>query len=95
MAKTQFAFCCVGQDNADAIFFGGATVEEIAPTGTSAATTAASTPSQGFCRVVTDTAVYVTFGSAPTATSANGIWMTANSSAIFRIPSGSKAAVKV
>lgn len=92
MATTQIAFAAVGDDMSNAPYFGGATVESISVTGTSAATTAASKATQGVCRVATDTAVYVTFAASPTASASNGFLCPANSVSFFRVGSGLKAA---
>ncbi len=94
MALTQFAFCSVGADNEIAVYNGGSTVESEAPSGSNAATTAAATATQNFCRVATDTAVYVSFGSAPNAgTDTIRFFVPANSVQLFRVASGDKGAV--
>ena len=93
MATTQFAFCAINSDADQAAYRLGATFEIKNPTGTSAATTAAANASQGFCRVATDTAVYVTFASSPTASSTAGFLVPANTVSVFRVQSGDKAAV--
>lgn len=93
MALTQFAF---GMVNADlpTMFNTGATVESEAPSGSNVATTAAATAGQSICRVATDTAVYVSFGSAPNATSDTiRFFLPANSIEYFRVSVGDKAAV--
>ena len=93
MASTLFAF---GQVNADipSMFSEGATVETETPSGSNAATSAASRADQPFCRVATDTDVYVSFGTAPNAgTDTIRFFIPAGSVEYFRIPSGSKAAV--
>lgn len=93
MALTQFAFGSVGSD-VPSFYNGGATVESAVPTGTSAATTAAANASQYMCRVATDTAVYVSFGAAPDASSdAVRFFVPAGAVEYFRVASGSKAAV--
>lgn len=92
MALTQFAFMALNQDSPVA-FAGGATIEIKTPSGTSGATTAASTASQNVCRVATDTAVYVTFAASPTATSSNGFYVPANGVEYFRVGEGLKGAV--
>lgn len=93
MALTQFAFCAVNADIL-AAYNGGATVESEVPSGANAATTAAATASQPFCRVATDTAVYVSFGSAPNAsTDTIRFFVPAGATEFFRIASGDKAAV--
>lgn len=92
MTITQFAFCAV--DNLPpAPYNGGATFESKTPSGSSAATTAAATASQNICRVATDTAVYVAFGSAPTASASAGFYLPAGSSEYFRVGTGDKGAV--
>lgn len=93
MALTQFAF---GSLNADvpAFFVAGSQVESEAPSGSSVATTATATATQTTCRVATDTAVYVSFGPAPNASSDTiKFFMPAGSVEYFRISSGNKAAV--
>lgn len=94
MALTQFAFGSVNADNINAMFSAGSQVESKAPTGTSAATTAAATATQTVCRVATDTLVAVSFGSAPNATSDTIKFVCpANTVSFFRVSSGDKAAV--
>lgn len=93
MAVTQFVF---GSVNADlpSMFVAGAQVESKTPSGTSGATTAAATATQLVCRVSTDTAVYVSFGSSPNASSDTiKFFMPANGVEYFRVSSGDKAAV--
>lgn len=93
MALTQFAF---GMVNADlpAMFDNGATVESEVPTGSNVATSAAATAGQSICRVATDTAVYVSFGSAPNAgTDTIRFFIPANAVEYFRVSVGDKAAV--
>lgn len=93
MAATQFVFCAVNAD-IPAVFTEGATVETETPSGSNAATTAASTASQTFCRVTTDTDVYVSFGAAPDASSDTiRFLLLAGNTEYFRIPAGSKGAV--
>jgi hypothetical protein len=54
---------------------------------------AAATSAQNLCRVATDTAIYVSFGSAPNAgTDTIRFYMPANTVEYFRITSGSKGA---
>jgi len=92
MAATQFAFCSLVDDTIP--YTAGTVVETETPSGSNAATTAAATASQGFCRVATDTLVYVSFGSAPNAgTDTLRFLCPANSVSIFRVSSGDKAAV--
>lgn len=93
MAVTQFAF---GQVNADipSMFSEGATVETETPSGSNAVTAAASRKDQPFCRVATDTDVYVSFGAAPNAgTDTIRFFVPAGSVEYFRVPAGSKASV--
>lgn len=92
MAVTQFAFCAV-ENIPPAPYNGGATWEAKTPAGTSSQTTASANASQGFCRVSTDTAIYVAFGSNPTASSSTGFYMPAGSVEYFRVASGNKGAV--
>lgn len=93
MATTHFAFCSVNADMPQSPNASGMSAEVTTPTGTSAATTAAARADQGVCRVTTDTQVYVTFGSSPTATAATGFMCPAGSVSLFRVKSGDKAAV--
>lgn len=92
MALTQFAFCAV-DGLPPAPYAGGATFEVKTPSGSSSATTAAATASQNVCRVSTDTAVYVAFGTSPTASSTGGFYVPANGVEYFRVGSGFKGAV--
>ena len=92
MALTQFAFGAV-EGHFEAMYFAGVTIETVTPSGTSGATTAAAHAAQNICRVSTDTAVYVTFGSSPTASSSAGLYMPANSVEYFRVKSADKGAV--
>ena len=73
--------------------FAGQTFEVLTPSGASSASTLAAHASQNICAVSTDTAIYVTFGSAPTASSTTGNRVPANAVAYFRIKAGDKAAV--
>ena len=94
MALTQFAFCPVGEDAHDIPYAGGAVVESKTPSGTSGATTAVAPASAKFCRVATDTQVYVSFGSAPNAgTDTVRFLCPANTVNWFRVSAGDKAAV--
>ena len=93
MAVTQVAFGAVGTD-VPSFFVGGATVETLTPSGSSAASTAAAAASQMVCRVATDTQVYVSFGSAPNAgTDTVRFFMPANATRYFRVSTGHKGAV--
>ena len=93
MATTQFAFTNLFGvvPTMDAAV---TTTENKTPSGTSAATTNASTSSQPLCRVATDTQVYVSFGSAPDASSdAVRFFLPAGAVEYFRVNPGSKGAV--
>ena len=93
MATTQFAFCTVGQDHDLSVYTAGATTEQKTVSGTNATTTAAAIEGQRFCRVATDTAVYVSFGSAPNAgTDTIRFMMPANTVSWFRVAVGDKGA---
>lgn len=93
MAVTQFAFGAVNAD-IPSMFAEGATVETETPSGSNSATAAAATASQPFCRVATDTAVYVSFGAAPNAgTDTIRFFIPAGSVEYFRVAAGSKGAV--
>ena len=93
MAVTQFAFMAV-EGMFPSGYASGATVETETPSGSNATTTAASTGSQNVCRVSTDTAVYVSFGSAPNAgTDTIRFYVPAGVVEYFRVPAGSKGAV--
>lgn len=92
MAVTQFAFCQV-EGMFPAPYFGGATFEAKTPSGSSSATTLAAHASQNCCAVSTDTAVYVAFGSAPTASSTGGFLVPAGGTLFVRVKSGDKGAV--
>lgn len=94
MATCQFAFGTMLGDNIPALTANGCVVEAETVSGSNAATTAAATASQNVVRVTTDTACYVSFGSAPNAgTDAIRFLVPANSVEYFRIKSGDKAAV--
>ena len=93
MALTQVAFVQIASD-IPGPFSSGAAVESVTPTGTSAMTSAASVAAQPWCRIATDTAVYVAFGAAPNATTADvRFFLPAGQTEYCRIPSGSKVAV--
>lgn len=95
MATTQFAFVSVGEDAHDIPYVANASCEDKTPSGTSSATTAVAGASQKFCRVATDTQVYVSFGSSPNAGSDTIRFLCpANSVNWFRVSAGDKAAVK-
>jgi hypothetical protein len=93
MALTQFVFGSVGTD-LPMIERDGAVAESKVPSGSTGATTATATASQPVCRVATDTAVYVSFGAAPNAsTDTARFYVPANAVEYFRVKSGDKAAV--
>jgi len=92
MPTCQFAFCSINSD-IPAAYSAGSTLEAETVSGTSAATTAAATASQNFCRVATDTACHVVFGSSPTATTANGFFLPANAVEYFRVKENDQGAV--
>lgn len=94
MAATQFAFVSISSDAEAIPFTAGATVETETPSGSNAATTAEADATQRFCRVATDTLVYVSFGAAPNAgTDTIRFLMPANSVSFFRVSAGDKGAV--
>lgn len=92
MAVTQFAFLALGEVPPVA-FAANAAFEIKTPSGSSQATTATAVAGRTVCRVSTDTAVYVAFGAAPTASSTAGFYLPANAIEYFRVSSGDKAAV--
>lgn len=93
MPVCQFTFGQMNADNLPALFVRGATVEEEAVGASNAATTAAATGGQTICRVSTDTACYVSFGTAPNAgTDSVRFLLPANAVEYFRIAEGDKAA---
>lgn len=92
MAFTQFVFGSV-QDGTPMMFGSSATAETETPSGVNSATTAAAGAGQSVCRVSTDTAVYVSFGTAPNAgTDAIRFFLPANAVEYFRVQSGHKGA---
>jgi len=92
MAFTQFVFGAV-QDGTPMMYGVGATAETETPSGVNSATTAAATATQNVCRVSTDTAVYVSFGTAPNAgTDTLRFFLPANAVEYFRVVSGYKGA---
>lgn len=99
MAVTQFAFAAFrnyDRQTPQSLTFAGATFEIKTPSGTSGQTTATasiSTPGTLVCRVSTDTAVYVAFGTDPTASSTTGFYLPANSTDVFIVNGGDKGAV--
>ena len=94
MALTHFAFCALDILDPHYTQSEGAVVEGEAPSGTNAATTAVALGNHNYCRVATDTAVYVSFNAAPNAgTDASRFMMPANTVAFFRISPGYKGAV--
>lgn len=93
MATTQFAFGSINPD-IPAMYVVGSQVESKTPSGTAGATTAAATATQTTCRVSTDTLVYVSFGSAPNASSDTIRFLVqSGSTEYFRVQSGDKASV--
>lgn len=93
MAIAQFNFGSL-EGAFPALYVGGTVTEAETISGANAATTAAATGSQNVCRVVCDTASYVSFGSAPNAgTDTVRFYMPANVVEYFRVKSGDKAAV--
>lgn len=93
MALTQIAFVAV-DGLPPAPYAGGAAVESLTPSGSNSASTAAAKASQNVCRVATDTAIYVSFGSAPNAgTDTVRFYVPAGSIEYFRVGEGNKAAV--
>lgn len=100
MALTQVAFTITARDEAaPAIVARSSTVESITPSGSNQATTATCPSSFGgnrqpVARVATDTAVYVSFGTAPNATSDTiRFFLPANAIEYFYVLPGQKAAV--
>jgi hypothetical protein len=105
MATTQFAFCRVGlmqygNVTPVAITGYGVSSESVSVTGSNQTTTATApeTKTGGgypFCRVSTDTAVYVAFGSAPNALTGTTTRFMLPAGAVdyFAVTPGDKAAV--
>ena len=104
MAVTQISFCRVGRFEFGSVLPAvetgyGVTSETIAPDGTSKTTTASApaTPTGGgspWARVATDTAVYVSFGTAPDATSdTSRLMVPANAVEYFGVTPGHKISV--
>lgn len=92
MALTQFVFGSV-QDGTPMMYGGNATAESETPSAVNSATTSAASASQTVCRVSTDTAVYVSFGTAPNAgTDTIRFFLPANAVEYFRVQSGHKGA---
>lgn len=92
MAVTQFAFCAV-EGLIPSVYSSNAVVETVTPGGANVATTAASAGGLNVCRIATDTAIYVSFGSAPNAgTDTVRFYVPANGTEYFRVPVGVKAA---
>jgi len=93
MAVAQFAFMPL-EGAFPSAYVAGATVEAESVSGSNAVTAAAATAVQNVCRVVSDTACYVSFGAAPDAsTDSVRFYMPANAVEYFRVKSGDKAAV--
>lgn len=100
MALTHFTFGRVDDFAADALIpamVAGTFVSEgIAPSGSNQQTTAtAYSTGKTICRVATDTAVYVAFGSSPNASTGTTAraFMPANSVEYFLVAASNKAAV--
>jgi hypothetical protein len=98
MAITQFAFGLAPNTEAfQALDVDSVTAESIAPTTSNAATTAVAPSAIGtrkpLCRVATDTTVYVSFGSAPNATSDAKRFLCPAGVSFFFVKKGDKAAV--
>ena len=92
MASTQFVFGSV-QDSTPMMYAVGATAETETPSAVNSATTSAASATQTVCRVATDTAIYVSFGTAPNAgTDTIRFLMPANSVEYFRVSNGYKGA---
>ena len=93
MAITQFCFGAL-DGTSPTIDARNSIVETKAPTASSSATTAAADKDSTLCRVSTDTAVYVSFGSAPNATSDTiKFFVPAGAIEYFRVRYNDKAAV--
>ena len=101
MALTHFAFCQVGvgygQGNIPVPIASSVTSEGIAPSASNQQTTATAPTGipEVMCRVSTDTAVYVTFGTNPNALTGTAarFFIPANGVEYFRVNPGNKAAV--
>lgn len=100
MALTSFSFGKVGYTSGGGVIpalivDGDLVTEDIAPTGTTASTTAVAPEigSLAACRVMTDTSVYISFGTAPNAgTDTNRILLLANQTITVLMPAGYKGA---
>lgn len=100
MATTHIAFVPVGVNYVmnipDAPVMPPTATQTLTPIATNTASTAAA-PASGaplYCRVATDTQIYIAFGAAPDATVAGTrVMMPANTVATFRVQPGDKAAV--
>lgn len=93
MATCSFVFGSVSPD-IPSLFVSNSVSEEETVGATTVATTAAASASQNICRVSTDTACYVSFGSAPNAGTDNPRYMIqAGATEYFRVSSGDKGAV--
>lgn len=98
MATTQFAFGNVGRAASGGlvpvVIARSVSSEEITPSASNQTTTATATAGIGrVCRVTTDTSVYVSFGSAPDATTdTTRILVLANSSVEVAVEGGDKGA---
>lgn len=100
MALTQFAFCQVGvgygSSNIPVPIASSVTSEHKVPSASNQATTAVAPTglAEVMCRVATDTAVYVKFGTTPDATVTGArFFIPANGIEYFRVSPGDKAAV--
>jgi len=92
MAICSFAFVTM-TSGVEAPDVASAIVEAETVSGSNAATTAASDGNHQFCRVWTDTACYVSFGTAPNAgTDTIRFPIAAGSVEYFRVKPGSRAA---
>lgn len=93
MAIAQFNFMTLGTDVPAAYAFSANTEAETV-SGSNAATTSAASAVQNVCRVVSDTACYVSFGSAPNAgTDTTRFFMPASVVEYFIVKAGDKGAV--
>ena len=94
MALTQFSFSRIETRAVPAVIADDAVSETKTPSGSNGTTTAAATGSRNICRVATDTAVYVSFGPAPDAsTDTSRFYMPAGAIEYYVVDSGWIAAV--
>lgn len=94
---TQFAFTQLAGmpgSSINAVIPHLSTVETITATGSNQSTTAVAAAGQTICRVATDAAVYVEFGTAPDASSDGGgrFFIPAGAIEYFAVSTGHKAA---